>query len=380
MKSAKILCSLICLLLLATQVWSMSHWNEQRGVYDDLCYLRQAHLFQRFGMSGFDTDISRDDDGYFATKLKAIGFAGPGLPPCHTPMPATARLVIQYPPGTGLLLALFPQGHQVVPLFVSATVIIFGFALAGIFLARSTPAIVSATVLGLLAIYIMVNPSKASYSMAPTMAACALAGFLTARLFADGPRRERIWLAAALGLVLGLSVNFRLPNLFLSSGYFLFFLLAFASSRKLDIAVRGLCFGVAFVAGMAPTLLANAINAGSPLSTTYGGADAVPPEFSLGIIWQYVTDMQFVLLLLAAVSIAYVLAGRSEPGVRRVALVTTANLVVNLAFFLSHPLVTPYYTLPIAMLSLWSISFALLLRPMEPIEEKPAALTTDVGS
>ena len=29
----------------------------------------------------------------------------------------------------------------------------------------------------------MINPAKASYSMAPTMVVCALAGFLTARLF-----------------------------------------------------------------------------------------------------------------------------------------------------------------------------------------------------
>ena len=41
----------------------MSGWNEARGVFDDICYLRQAHLFQRFGLGGVDTDISRDDDG-----------------------------------------------------------------------------------------------------------------------------------------------------------------------------------------------------------------------------------------------------------------------------------------------------------------------------
>jgi hypothetical protein len=59
MKLLKILCGLVCLLLLGSNVRSMSHWNEARGVYDDVCYLRQAHLFQRFGLGGFDTDISR---------------------------------------------------------------------------------------------------------------------------------------------------------------------------------------------------------------------------------------------------------------------------------------------------------------------------------
>ena len=48
-------------------------------------------------------------------------------------------------------------------------------------------------------------------------------------------------------------------------------------------------------------------------------------------------------------------------GLRQVALVTAANLVVNLAFFMSHPVFTPYYTIPIAMLSLWSLLFASLM-------------------
>ena len=85
MKSLKTIFGLVCFLLLASQVWSMLHWNEARGVYDDVCYLRQAHLFQRFGLKGFDTDISRDDDGYLAAKLKAINFPANAQPPCHTP-------------------------------------------------------------------------------------------------------------------------------------------------------------------------------------------------------------------------------------------------------------------------------------------------------
>ena len=34
----------------------------------------------------------------------------------------------------------------------------------------------------------MINPTKASYSVAPTMMVCALAGYLTAKLFADTDR------------------------------------------------------------------------------------------------------------------------------------------------------------------------------------------------
>jgi len=383
MKSLKILCGLVCLLLLAGQLWSMSRWNEARGVYDDICYLRQAHLFQRFGLRGFDTDISRDDDGYLVSKLKEIGFpvAGDKLnAPCHNPMPATKKFVLQYPPGTGIVLALFPEGHQVIPLFATATLIMFGFALLGILYARSVPLILSTAAFGCLAVYIMINPVKASYSMAPTMVICALAGFLTARLFAGGQNDNRLWLAILLGFVLGLSVNFRLPNLFLSAGYFLFFLVSFLSSRKPEIAARSLGFGVAFLAGMAPTLAANAINAGSPFATTYGGPDVAPPDFSFGVILLYVTDMQFVLLALAGVSVAYLLYMGGDAGRRRIALIAAANLAANLAFFFSHPLITPYYTVPIAMISLWSVSFATLMGPSEAVEERLAGRAADVPS
>ena len=57
---------------------------------------------------------------------------------------------MQYPPGTGFVLALFPQGFQVIPLYVLATVVTFGFALLGIFYARSTASILLAAAFGCL--------------------------------------------------------------------------------------------------------------------------------------------------------------------------------------------------------------------------------------
>jgi hypothetical protein len=349
----------------------MSRWNEARGVYDDICYLRQAHLFQRFGLDGLDTNIIRDDDHYLSSKLKEIGFGGwndPALAPCHTPMPAANKLVMQYPPGTGFVLALFPAGHQVVPLYVSATVVVFGFVLLGIFYARSTSAILLTTAFGCLAIYLMINPTKASYSVAPTMVSCVLAGFFTAKLFAAGLRRDRILLAAVVGFLIGVAVNFRLPNMLLSSGYFLFFLGSFLLSRKFETVLQGVSFGAAFMAGIAPTLVANAVNAGSPFSTTYGGADTVPPAVSATVLWSYIADMQFVLLVLAIAWTVVALRSRGVDGARRVAVVAAGNLVMNLAFFMSHPVFTPYYTIPIAMLSLWSLLFAALMQPAEAVD------------
>jgi hypothetical protein len=48
--------------------------------------------------------------------------------------------------------------------------------------------------------------------------------------------------------------------------------------------------------------------------------------------------------------------------VRSVALLTAANITLNMAYFLTHPVATPYYIMPIAMLSLWSALFAAVLQ------------------
>jgi hypothetical protein len=44
--------------------------------------------------------------------------------------------------------------------------------------------------------------------------------------------------------------------------------------------------------------------------------------------------------------------------------------VINLAFFMSHPVFTPYYTVPIAMLSLWSLLFATLPAVSEAVDDR----------
>jgi hypothetical protein len=356
----KIIFGIVLVLVLASNVLSISRWSESRGVYDDICYLRQAHLFQRFGAGGLDTDLSKDDDHYLAQKLQAINFPGwndPARVPCHTLMPASNKFVLQYPPGTGFVLALFPSGLQVIPLYMLTSAVIFGFALLALICASTLYAVIVAGTFGTAAIYLMINPTKASYSVAPTMIVCALAGFLTARLVANGSP-HRLALIAAIGLLIGLSVNLRLPNLFLSAGYFLLLLVAFLSARSRDTLLQGIAFGVAFLVGMVPTLIANAINAGSPFATTYGAVDVVPPELKSEVLWQYLGDPQFILLLIAAVWSAVLWRGRSRTG--RVALLVGANLAVNLIFFMTHPVFTPYYTIPVAMLSLWTLLFATL--------------------
>lgn len=366
----KLVLGLICLAILASNIVMMSRWSEARGVYDDICYLRQAHLFQRFGAEGLNTDAVRDDDRYFEGKMKEIAFAewqDPVRWPCHNPMPS-GKVVMQYPPGTGFLLALFPQGHQVVPLYIAASLIICGLALCAIAMASTLTSTLGAGLFGALAIYLMVNPAKASYSVAPTMAICAVAGVLTAMWLTAGKRS--VALIALIGLLLGASVNFRLPNALLAAGYFIFLGIPFVWSRTRTTFVQGLGFGTGVLLGMAPTLIAQAVNAGSPLATTYGSADVVAPAFDLAVLGQYLRDMQSVLIMFAIGGTAWLLR-MGEGSRRQAALLVGANLAVNLVFFLSHPIFTPYYVVPIAILSLWTVTFAWLMQPEAAREPAP---------
>ncbi|CAN7469832.1 hypothetical protein LJR220_004256 [Bradyrhizobium sp. LjRoot220] len=160
--------------------------------------------------------------------------------------------------------------------------------------------------------------------------------------------------------MIGLSVNLRLPNLFLSAGYCLYLAGAFLLARNRETFLQGAAFGVAFLIGMAPTLIANAINAGSPFTTTYGGQDVAPPELDATVLRQYVGDVQFTLLAIAAAWTAWLWCfhqGRA----RQAAMVLAANLVVNVIFFMTHPIFTPYYIMPIDMLTLWTLLFATLI-------------------
>jgi hypothetical protein len=78
--------------------------------------------------------------------------------------------------------------------------------------------------------------------------------------------------------------------------------------------------------------------------------------------------MQFVLLVLASVWTALILRLNRGNGITQASIVAAGNLLVNLAFFMSHPVFTPYYTVPVAVLSLWSLLFARLMQSAEAVD------------
>ena len=364
MRAVKVFFSIVFLAILVSNIRLISHWNESRGVYDDICYLRQAHLFQRFGWNGLDTSLARENDGYLAGKLRSIDFPNwndPTRAPCHTQTADGSKWVMTPPPGTGFALALFPEGFQVIPLYALANAVIAGFALYGLWRAREPASLTFAAVFGALAIYFMINPTKASYSLAPTVVVCALTGLLTAKLFVDDGRR-RLLMIALIGVLLGLSASFRIANVVLAAGYFLFFGLAFLVWRTRETFIAGLVLGLAFLVGLLPVFAANLVNSGNPLVSAYGGQDTAAPHLDPAVLLAYLKDgTQFPLMLAACAGTALLWRLATHSGARKLALLVAGNLALNLVFFATHPVFTPYYIIPILMLSLWTLLFAAVL-------------------
>ncbi|RTL55414.1 MAG: hypothetical protein EKK40_01365 [Bradyrhizobiaceae bacterium] len=347
----------------------MSHWNERR-IPDDICYLRQAHLFQKLGVAGLNTDARLDTDKYFRGMAEQLGhpeWATDHLYICHVYKSNAGKWVLQYPPGTGFLLAFFPEGFQAVPLYMICTGILFGIGLFGIYLAKDWGEVLAATVLGGFALYLMINPTKVSYSSAPTMVLTALTGLATARFFREADLRRIGASGILVAVLLGLMVNFRIPNLLLCAGYFSVFLFFFLKTRDIRVVLSGAVFAVFCLLGMSPTLIANTINAGSPFSTTYGNIDVVAPVFSPEIAWFYIFDNQGVLMIVSLIWMGWMLSSEPGPGTTRIVILTTVNLLVSAAFFFTHPISSAYYMMPVAMLSVWTLLFNRLIWSRKPV-------------
>lgn len=328
----------------------MSRWSENRGVWDDLCYLRQAHLFERFGLKGLDTDVRLDDDGYFRELSKSAGLGNEEYV-CHQLMPKTGKQVMQYPPGVGAVLAIFPKGSQVKSLFIATTALVAIVIAASILVAPTLKAILIVALFGTLSIYMMINPTKSSYSMAPTTILCIAASFITVRILTEARASTRFMEIILLGFILGLSVNMRIPNVLLVSGYLLILGALFLKQPSTRTFLNGSTFTFSFVAGMIPTLAANYVNAGSPFSTTYGPGDTAANEFSLFPMlkrfWDYMIMTQGQLIVGSIILTVLLYRKAPAPMYRTICLLIGLNLSVSLIFFSAHILMTPYYLMPI---------------------------------
>ena len=339
---------------------------ENRGVGDDVCYLRQAHLFRDRGfLKGLNTDS--DDAHYLSDKFIALKLPDRFTPltPCESYAPGSGRVFIQYPFGTGLLLSFFPQFAQSSWLYVASATLVFMLVCAALLTSRSLSALITVAIAGGANVYMMVNPSKASYSIAPTMPVCIVLGLLTVWMFAADRAWQRVVLAAAAGFLLGVAVDLRLSSALLAFGFAATFAAQFLFRRNWENFLRPAAFGASCVFAVLPLIASNVINGGSPFATGYRGNDVQFTDLSLSelltrVKW-YGSHTHGILLWSAvALLIVFIIKRHSVKlnGVIPIIGVVASNLIFNMGYFLVHPILAKYYTIAPIYLTIWTIVFA----------------------
>lgn len=349
---------------------------------DDFGYLRQARLFQQEGtLGGLDTRI--DDSATRAlialaqsTGLRERQWDEAIAPHCHHYDLNTKRIVLQYPPGTGWLMSFFTEGLQYRGMTTLVGLLMLGLFAWRLSVVQRSAGLAAIALLGLAALLIF-RDFHWSWSVVPSMLLALVAGDICARIFSSRATQAPLWLHALFGLVMGFAVNFRVSNLFLIAGLLVVYSVRLVSRDVRLRVAEGCAFGGAFLTGMTPLLIAQAINAGSVLAPTYNSGDASIPRLD----WeQFIKGFQFYLVekecsafVLAAaalllVTLALRAAGRLRAGY--VVLIVAVDLVSNMIYFMLHPITTPYYPVPVTMFSFAALSSALALTGNESVRPR----------
>ena len=360
------ICIIVVAIFYVAAALEVTKFDNNRDGNDDVCYLRQAHLFRDRGwIRGLNTDS--DDGRYISGKFSELKISDRYSPflRCERLLPDSGRVFLQYPFGTGFLLSLFPPFAQPNWLYVASTTVVFILVCSALLTSRSVAALIAVAVAGGGNLYMMVNPSKASYSIAPTMPICIVLGFMTVWTFAADRAWKRIMFAGAAGLLLGVATDLRLSSSLLAFGFAAAFAVQFVYRRNWEHFLRPAAFALCCLVALTPLIVSNILNGGSPFATGYRGDDTELPDLSLShlrtMLEWYGLHTHGLLLWSAVALLAIIIIKRGSlrlNGTNAIIGVCVSNLIFNMSFFLTHPILSQYYTIPPTILTIWTIVFA----------------------
>jgi hypothetical protein len=351
-----------------------ARWFERPHACDWFIFLRQARLFQENGaVGGLDTAIRDSTTLYVIEQAKRLtpadadaGF--PIGPFCHTYKARTDRLVIVAPPGTGLVLSLFPEGRQARLAFIAASAVIL-LGLAAVVLAARRAGV--PLVAGALGVFCFLGLFRFMFdwSIPPSAVLALAAGYLSVEMFSAERPARRALAALLLGFAVGLASDVRVANLLLLAGPTAVAGLLFlrAPSQENFSPLAALAAG--FLIGCIPLLAANAINAGHPLLSTYApdNTEALRLDwttFAAGLHFYFVERLTvgiYVVLAAAATLALFRLRRRLRfSGAATVALAAAINLAVSTVFLLFYSVRQHYYPFPMTVFVLSAAAFALI--------------------
>jgi hypothetical protein len=362
---------------------------------DAFGYLRSAQLFNTNGfLGGFDTRVKNEEAQFLIRTANSIGLAPDDFSQMIAPhsfhyCPASDHVIHQYPPGAGLLMSLFHRGRKtqwMIVLVMAMVVVPFLFVAAK---HRLRAVEVFAFIAIILAAEQLMLDTLESHSVPLTIGLIPLTALAALRTMSGGPAVR--WTSGALvGLLSGLLLITRIPNVFVVAGVICFLLLRVCleerSNLRSSLGPVALALVVFLLCGVFPLLAFDRINAGHFIASTYAPADASPPH----IAWRLIKDnltyyfggsfawrIAFASLLVVVCAIVAAVSTRNRT--RRLVLTAAApaallTFVVSLAYFCTHEIRTPYYVAPGCFFALVLGVLAFTERPYRPKWHDPMDL------
>jgi hypothetical protein len=377
-KKVQIFNIIIILLIMAFTLHFSDH--EQRNVdpigCDGFGYARQAQLFRDQGlMHGFNTSITAPQAELLVSLAKGtlpntVSWYEPIAPHCHHYNDHTGKVILQYPPGTGLILALFPEPRAMPYLLITGialTTLVLCWALLGRRLdALAVVATCSAFVFLMWVIY--TDTVHSSASVPATLLLIPASAWLGYAF----PNRSYLS-AFPFGLICGLLVSVRLPNAMILAGFVVQAVLSAklwhwhnlkACWSKIATVAAGLLIGVS------PVLISNHVNAGGIFHTTYSSIDASAPVFRHRLIneaahYYFGAPTGSIVLIAAIFFVALGLTAWANDEEKRTpagTLGAALTLLLSLGFFVTHSVRIPYYLIPAGMMAIFMVTIELIER------------------
>jgi hypothetical protein len=289
-------------------------------------------------------------------------------PHAHHYFPKSGSVGVQYPPGTGLTLAIFPEGKAVYDLNRTVVIVFLTVGIGAIVMAayrRAWASIVLVVLAIDLGLSILGKIGALSFSinavLIPVLLSVLLA-FTALKLSFNSRNRWALVSAFASGALLGFATLIRLPTVLLAPG---FLILLWPKSWR--AVIRGFpvifCLGL-FLIGILPVLINQQAVAGAWYLPTYASVDAALPtvqklreNFTFFFGGDGPAAQNNWALLYALVGFAgFVIVNhfgrpheRSAGGPltwQRVGLASLVAWLVPTVFFLSHSIAAAHYAIP----------------------------------
>ena len=287
-------------------------------------------------------------------------------PHAHHYFPESGYVGVQYPPGTGLTLAMFPQGEAIYGL---NRIVVITFALVGIaalLLAvwRQAWASFGLVVLALsLGLMVLGRVGALSFSINAVLVPVLLTTVLSLLALAfRKAQRDGLALLCALiaGLLLGFATLVRLPALLLAPG---FLVLLWPSFRPFRIKSLPVAFVVGIaITGVIPVVINQHNVAGAWYLSTYASVDAAAPtlerlQYNLDYFFNGHASVDNWALLYALIGFAGCLLLYLRRGDRgatnllglswtRLSLAVVLLWSIPICYFLTHRIVGAHYMIP----------------------------------